>query len=47
MLREDCDQESLEVVLELPRDGEEGEHQFFYPLISGLWSIHEIADVVD
>ena len=47
MFREDYDREGLEVVLELPRDDEENEHQFFQPLVFGLWSIHGMSDVVD
>ena len=46
MLREDCDQEGLEVVIELSRDDEESKYQLFQPLVSGLRSIHGMADVV-
>ena len=45
MLHENRDQEGLEVMLEPPRDDEESEHQFFQPLVSGLWSIHGMVDI--
>ena len=46
MLSEDRDRESSEVVLKLPRDDKESNHQLFQPLVFGLWSIHRMADVV-
>jgi len=41
MLGEDCDREGLKVLLELPKDDEESQHQLLKPLVSSLGAFME------